>query len=134
MLLDKIYLHVLFESNASHCFVSPEFIEKLSGDPSKMDHVLCVNTLVASIPHTDVIFRNFPLSIGGRNLLVDLVKIVMRSFDLILGMDWLAKYEVIIDCKSKLVSLTTPKDENLNIRGATLKKQSRPSLLCTPSQ
>ena len=46
---------------------------------------------VGSVLHTDVIFRNCPLSVSGTNLSIDLVKIEMQGFDVILRMDWLAK-------------------------------------------
>ena len=85
-LLEKTYAHVLFDSSASHSFVTPEFAKKLSRYPFKMEHVLCVNTLVGSVLCTNVIFRTCPLNVSGKNLLIDLVKIEMQGFDVILGM------------------------------------------------
>lgn len=57
-----------------------------------MDHELCVTTLMGSILQTDVIFRNCPLSAAGKSLPVHLVKIERQAFNIILRMDWLAKY------------------------------------------
>ena len=35
---------------------------------------------------------------------VDLIGLVMDDFDMILGMDWLSKYGVTIDCKRRMVT------------------------------
>jgi hypothetical protein len=47
---------------------------------------------------------NFPIEIEGRILLVKLVVFGTLGFDVILGMDWLSKYEANIDCRRKLLS------------------------------
>ena len=41
----------------------------------------------------------------GKDLSVDLVELVMTDFDMILNTDWLAKYEVMIDCKEKMATI-----------------------------
>ena len=74
------------------------------------------------VVHTDVIFRNCPLGIDGRNLLVDLVKTEMQDFDVVLGMDMLVKHHVTVDCKRKLISHTTPEGEKLEHKESNLQK------------
>ena len=102
--------------------MTAKFAKKLSRDPYEMDHELCVSILVSSIQHTNVVFRNCSFNVGGKNFLVDLVKIEMQGFGVILGMDWLAKYELTIDCKRKLVSLTTFGGETLKHKGSNPQK------------
>ena len=46
------------------------------------------------------------VSICGRVLPANLVVLPMLSYDVILGMDWLTKYLMIIDCAQKQVMLT----------------------------
>jgi len=72
--------------------------------------------------YTDVVFRICPFSVSGKNFSVDLVKIEMQGFDVILGRDCLAKNRVIIDCKRKLVSLTTLEGEKLKHKGSSPQK------------
>ena len=38
------------------------------------------------------------IEIGGRRFLTDLVFMPMERFDMILGMDWLSRYQAMIDC------------------------------------
>ena len=46
-----------------------------------------------------------PIRICGRVLPTNLVVLPMFSYDIILGMDWLAKHSTIIDCAWKQVTL-----------------------------
>ena len=62
---------------------------------------------MGSILRTDLIYRNHHLNVSARNLLVDLVKIEIQGFDVILGVDYLAKSQVTIDCRRKVISLAT---------------------------
>ena len=67
---------------------------------------LAITTLVGKT----VVYRRAvcecPVSICGRVLPTNLVVFPMFSYDLILGMDWLMKYSVVIDCARKQVMLT----------------------------
>ncbi|XP_062118898.1 uncharacterized protein LOC133832595 [Humulus lupulus] len=56
-------------------------------------------------------FRALPLRVDGRQLFVDLIELDMFDFDIILGMDWLAKYNAIIDCKKNMVVFKIDGDE-----------------------
>nr|GEY36282.1 hypothetical protein [Tanacetum cinerariifolium] len=47
---------------------------------------------------------------------IDLIPVELNSFDIIIGMDWLAKYHVVIICAEKIVHITFG-DEILIVRG-----------------
>ena len=49
--------------------------------------------------------------------LTDLLLLEIQGYDVILGMDWLTKHKVTIDCEQKLLSLVTPKGERLVQKG-----------------
>jgi len=57
-----------------------------------MDYVFYVNTSRGFVLLTDAIFRNCTLNVSGKNLPVNLVRIDMKHFDVILGINWLVKY------------------------------------------
>jgi hypothetical protein len=44
----------------------------------------------------------------GVDFVADLIVLESKDIDIILGMDWLSKHEVLIDCGKKSVTLTTP--------------------------
>ena len=52
-----------------------------------------------------------PLSIGRHVFPSDLIILESQGLDVILGMDWLSMYGGNIDCASKSILLTTPKEE-----------------------
>ena len=52
-----------------------------------------------------------PVVISERELSVDLVVLDMVDYEVILGMDFLSKYESTIDCKAKVVSFQPPGEE-----------------------
>jgi len=49
-----------------------------------------------------------------------LVQLEIQGWDIILGMDWLAKHKVIIDCEKKLITFSTPKGERMELKGNSL--------------
>ena len=48
-------------------------------------------------------FRDVPIFLSGRESAVDLIVLEMQDFDISLGMDWLSKYHVTIDCRRNSV-------------------------------
>ena len=40
------------------------------------------------------IFKEMPIKVAGRELLVNLIVLEMVDYDVILGMDWLSKYKL----------------------------------------
>jgi hypothetical protein len=37
------------------------------------------------------------------------------GIDLILGMDWMMRHQAVVQCKEKVVALTTPKVDIINV-------------------
>jgi hypothetical protein len=53
------------------------------------------------------------LKIRGVDFVANLIVLESKGIDIILGMDWLGKHEVLIDCAKKSVKLTTPDRKEL---------------------
>ena len=66
--------------------------------------------------------RACQIQIGGAVLFADLIVLEMKDFQVILGMDWLAKYCVTIDCKKKIVRFYLPGQEEFVFRSSFEKK------------
>jgi hypothetical protein len=47
------------------------------------------------------------LKIKGVDFVTNLIVLELKGIDVILGMDWLSKYKVLIDCAKKFVELIT---------------------------
>ncbi|KAJ1375207.1 Aspartic peptidase domain superfamily [Sesbania bispinosa] len=95
--------HVLFDPGATHSFVSLSFATQLDKNPSSLDETLAVTTPVGEILLVDCVYRSYVVSIGGRELLANLIALDMVDFDVILSMDWLASHYDTLDCHNKVV-------------------------------
>nr|GEV83614.1 putative reverse transcriptase domain-containing protein [Tanacetum cinerariifolium] len=68
------------------------------------------------VTETNIVLRGFTLGLLGHPFNIDLMPVELGSFDVIIGMDWLAKYHVLIVCDEKVVCIPYG-DEVLIIRG-----------------
>jgi hypothetical protein len=103
---------VLFDSGASHSFISAVYIGK-----HNLPLALLRCQMIVSSPGGDMPVRQLCPKVNLKNKEVDFVAnlIVLESkgIDIILGMDWLSKHKVLIDCAKKSVKLTTPEGKEI---------------------
>jgi hypothetical protein len=94
---------VLFDSGATHSFISSSYVKlcRLTTEPLELN--MCVTTPVGDTITCRKDVYNCPIVIEGRILPVKLVVFGMLGFDVTLGMDWLAKYDASIKCRRKLL-------------------------------
>ena len=59
------------------------------------------------------VYRDCPIRIRECEFLGDLIELSLREFDVILGMDWLSRHRVIVDCKMKRVISRTPNEDKV---------------------
>ena len=55
-------------------------------------------------------YRDCPIKIREYEFMGDLIELSFREFDLILGMDWLSRHQVMKDCRMKKMTLRTPNE------------------------
>lgn len=112
--------YVLFDSGASLSFVSMVFVKKLKfSEPETCSLPIALAT--GEIIACKVLYKDCPIEFCGVELLVDLIGLDMKEFDVILGMDWLSKYHARIDCRDQKVSIREPTGNWLAYKGVTVK-------------
>jgi hypothetical protein len=98
---------VLFDSGASHSFISTAYDEK-----HNLSIALLKYQMIVSSPGVDMLARQlYPkvnLKIRGVDFVANLIVFQSKDIDVILGIDWLSKHKVLIGCAKKPVKLTTP--------------------------
>ncbi|GKC03647.1 putative reverse transcriptase domain-containing protein, partial [Tanacetum coccineum] len=102
-LLNNRYASVLFDTGADRSFVSTAFSSQIDITPSTLDHYYDVELADGRKIRLNTILRGCTLNFLNHPFNIDLMPVELGSFDAIIGMDWLAKYQAIIVCAEKIV-------------------------------
>ncbi|GJW33068.1 putative reverse transcriptase domain-containing protein [Tanacetum coccineum] len=115
-LLNNCYASMLFDLGADRSFVASTFSALLDVALSTLDTSYVVELADRRISETNVILRGCTLGLLGHPFDINLMPVELGSFNVIIGMDWLAKNHVVIVCDEKIVRIPYG-DEVLIIRG-----------------
>jgi hypothetical protein len=96
---------ILFDSGASHSFISSSFVVKHSLPIATMNHTMLVSSPRGEM-RTKHICPAVNISIRGVDFSSNLILLDSKGIDIVLGMDWLSKYDRVIQCARKIVKLT----------------------------
>nr|GFC34871.1 reverse transcriptase domain-containing protein [Tanacetum cinerariifolium]GFC34924.1 reverse transcriptase domain-containing protein [Tanacetum cinerariifolium] len=94
---------MLFDSGADRSFVSTTFNALLDVAPSTLDTSYAIELADGRISETNIVLRGCTLGLLGHPFDIDLMPVELGSFDVIISMDWLAKYHALIVCDEKVV-------------------------------
>jgi hypothetical protein len=103
---------VLFNSGISHSFISATYVGK-----HNLPLALLRCQMIVSSPGGDMPARQLcpkvNLKIRRVDFVANLIVLESKGIDVIFGMDWLSKYEVLIDCAKKSIKMTTPEGKEM---------------------
>ncbi|GKC50206.1 putative reverse transcriptase domain-containing protein [Tanacetum coccineum] len=102
-LLNNRYASILFDTGVDRNFVSTAFSSQIDITPSTLDHYYDVELADGRIIRLNTILRGYTLNLLNHPFNINLMPVELGSFDDIIGMDWLAKYQVIIVSAEKIV-------------------------------
>ena len=97
LLVSSSWAHVLFDTGASHSFISMLFVSMLGLEYESLKSTLSMGVPLGRDCELSFQYSTVWIDIGGRRFLVDLIILSMDRFDVILGMNWLFMYWAIID-------------------------------------
>jgi hypothetical protein len=105
ILVQSALASVLFDSGASHSFISYHFVEKHDIPTIALKRPLMTRSPGGHIPcHLGVL--DIPINLSGIVFLANLVILTSKGIDVILGMDWLTKHRGNIACAERAVTVT----------------------------
>ncbi|GJT98525.1 putative reverse transcriptase domain-containing protein [Tanacetum coccineum] len=90
-LLNDHHAYMLFDSGADRSFVSNTFSKLLDIIPSALDVSYATELADERTSKANTMLRGCTLGLLGHPFNIDLIPIDLGSFDVIIGMDWLAK-------------------------------------------
>ena len=103
---------VLFDTGASHSYISRGFVDKYKLPTQALRSPMLVTSPGAEYM-ASLWCDRLPLRIGNYVFPSDLIVLESQGLDVILGMDWMSKYGGSIDCASKSIYLTTPEGKRI---------------------
>ncbi|GJW78057.1 putative reverse transcriptase domain-containing protein [Tanacetum coccineum] len=104
-LLNNRYAFVLFDSGSDRSFVDTRFSSMLDIDPVKIGASYEVELADGRVVSTNTVLKGCTLNLVNHIFEIDLMPIVLGMFDVIIGMDWLVKHDVVIVCGEKVVRI-----------------------------
>ncbi|GJY81692.1 reverse transcriptase domain-containing protein [Tanacetum coccineum] len=91
--------------NVQRSFVSTAFSSQMDIKPSTFDHYYDVELADGRIIRLSTILRGCTLNLLNHPFNINLMPVELGSFDAIISMDWLARYQAIIVCAEKIVRI-----------------------------
>jgi hypothetical protein len=91
---------VLLDSVASHSFITSSFVAKHNLPIANMKHTMLLGSPGGEM-RTKHICPAISISIRGVDFPSNLVLLDSKGIDIILGMDWLSKYDEVIQCAKR---------------------------------
>jgi hypothetical protein len=104
-LVNSTTARVLFHSGASHSFVTENFVKKGKLEPTMMPRARLVQ-IPGSVMKTKRNCVDVSVDIHGVSFKANLIILGTKGLDVVLGMDWMSKYQGHIDCTKKSIAVT----------------------------
>ncbi|GKF92328.1 putative reverse transcriptase domain-containing protein, partial [Tanacetum coccineum] len=103
-MLNEQYASILFDSGSDRSFVNTGFSSLLDIKPIKIEDSYEVELADGRIASTNTV-KGCTLSLVNHVFEIDHMPIELGTFDVIIGMDWLFKHDVVIICGEKVVCI-----------------------------
>nr|GEX16173.1 putative reverse transcriptase domain-containing protein [Tanacetum cinerariifolium] len=104
-LLNNRYAYILFDTGVDRSFMSTTFNSQIDIAPIALDHHYNVEIADGRIIGLNTLMRDCTLNFLNHPFNIDLLLVELGSFDVIIGMDWLSRYNAVIACAEKLVRI-----------------------------
>ncbi|GJS51818.1 putative reverse transcriptase domain-containing protein [Tanacetum coccineum] len=120
---------ILFDYGVEKSFVSSAFTPFIAISPAALNTSYEIELADIKAVSTNTILRNYTLVLFNRVFKIGLLPTLLGSFDVIIGMNWLAYHRAVIDCCEKIVRIPFPNGEILEVQSERLEKDPE-SLAC----
>ncbi|GKD29658.1 putative reverse transcriptase domain-containing protein, partial [Tanacetum coccineum] len=104
-LLNTHYASMLFDLGADRSFMSSTFSALLDVIPSTLDVSYAVQLADGTVAETNTVLRDCTLGLLGHSFNIDRMLVELGSFDIIIGMDWLANHHTVIVYDEKIMRI-----------------------------
>ena len=123
-LVNSVHARVLFDTGADRSFVSRSFCDYLHRVPKPLNSALEVEAVEDNRVVIREEYDDCNIQIDGRSIPLKLLPITLGEFDVIIGMDWLAKNKAKIVCDKKIIQIESPDGGTMVIYGDRRNRKS----------
>ena len=101
-------VHALIDQGSTHSYICTVIPSLGSLPKSETEYDILVTNPLRHSVIVNKVYRDCPIRIREYEFPGDLIELSFRAFDVILGMDWLSRHQVVVDFRMKIVTLRTP--------------------------
>nr|GFB55833.1 putative reverse transcriptase domain-containing protein [Tanacetum cinerariifolium] len=104
--------------------------------PTVLDHNYAIELADGRIVGVNTVIRSCTLNFLNHPFNIDLIPVEMGSFDVIIGMDWLSRYQAVIVCADKIVRILWGRETLISHGdGSNQEKEARLNIIsCAKTQ
>nr|GEU93188.1 putative reverse transcriptase domain-containing protein [Tanacetum cinerariifolium] len=124
-LLNDHYACILFDSGTEKSFVSSAFTPYIYIALIALNTSYEVELADGQVVSTNIVLRGCTLVLISHVIKIDLLLTRLGSFDVIVGMDWLAYHQTVIDCYEKIFRIPLLNGKILEVQGEKPEKDPR---------
>ncbi|KAG8496993.1 hypothetical protein CXB51_008184 [Gossypium anomalum] len=105
----------LIDPGSTHSYICMRLISRMKLPVEPTEFSIRVSNQLGRSVMVNKICKNYPLTIQGHCFPVNLMLLPFDEIDVILGMDWLALHDVIVNCGNKYIELKCSNGEILRV-------------------
>eukprot|EP00253_Pinus_taeda_P029605 PITA_29605 len=124
--ISNLSLAVLIDPGATLSYVSPKIVEQCKLQSEKFRNPWLVQLATGAKRRVLAKINNCSLTIAGQPIVADLNILLLGSYDVLIGMDWLEKHWSLVNCKTKTIYYKDDHGEQQELQGIKHPVQIRP--------
>ena len=118
VIVDNFYIfetivHALIDLGSTHSYICTTIPSLGSLPKSKTEYDILVTNPLGHSVIVNSVYRDCPIKIREYEFPRDLIELSFREFDVILGIYWLSRHQVVVDFRMKRVTLRTSSGEEV---------------------
>jgi predicted aspartyl protease len=106
---------VLFGTGATHSFITASWVEVHNLPITNMSSPIQIDSAGGKV-RVDSVCLNVTVEIRGIEFPANLIVMGTQEIDVILGMNWLDKYQAVINCDKRTIKLVSPLEEDVETK------------------
>ena len=110
-------VHALIDPGSTYSYICTTIPILGSLPKSKTEYDILLTNPPGHSVIVNRVYKDCPIKIREYEFPGDLIELSFREFDVILGMDWLSRHQVVFDCRMKRVTLRTSSGEEVTFIG-----------------